>query len=270
MTINCSFALAAAFLGASFVSSPAAEPSSFVLLDQVVTHTGNQQLYENWDFNLGHKTPANAPTNWLAPESPLFDHGIYHWRIEVRRMTAGGGFELQTLDTTIVNPWLKTVGDVDGDGRTDIAYAHMPQGADPDNVRVLFNRGHQDGAQWRDAWEALTLSEAGSHSMRVLDADGDGRPDLFGANWSAEGRDEHVKLWLNRLHTRKRAQALPLDRWGRHVIDEANPWPTAFVGAVDLDGDGWLYVVLGTRWLRNRGRDWQDLRLTDNPATTKD
>jgi hypothetical protein len=599
--------MAAAFLGASLVSSPAAEPSSFVLLDQVVTHTGNQQLYQNWDFNMGHKTPATAPTNWLAPESPLFDHGIYHWRVEVRRMerpwaspmsvqfgwwnitgdpeirhiasplliltnltppapgqpwvyeqvgtvksldrrhmyygkgpdadknaldwdwrrafapnsgytllnplenkldrdgdgkiteaeypdleyrsvltihgpgsplyeslnpdagrmTAGGGFELQTLDTTIVNPWLKTVGDVDGDGRTDIvvggairgglvvylnrfpawerqvvdasrkfstdgevvdldgdgrndivaitigpdtitwyrntgsgwtpqvvsdttvhdvevadfdgdgrpdivarnqkewpagddagqrlhffwqkragsnlswesstldcppgegllatdldgdgrtdivvngvwfenlgqrrwkkhtfakaedwshantfiatgdfngdgrrdlvlapselkghryritwfeapadprtdgwrahvvvpdvetvchfvgaadfdgdgrtdiAYAHMPQGADPDNVRVLFNRGHQDGAQWRDAWEPLTLSEAGSHSMRVLDADGDGRPDLFGANWRAEGRDEHVKLWLNRLHTGKPAQARPLDR----------------------------------------------------------
>jgi hypothetical protein len=32
------------------------------------------------------------------------------------------GFELQTLDTAIVNPWLKTVGDLDGDGRTDIAW----------------------------------------------------------------------------------------------------------------------------------------------------
>ncbi|MCI0539464.1 MAG: VCBS repeat-containing protein, partial [Verrucomicrobiales bacterium] len=143
--------------------------------------------------------------------------------------------------------------DFDGDDRTDIAYAHMPQAADPDNVRVVFNRGHQDGPQWIDAWEPLTVSEAGSHSLRVLDADGDGRPDLFGANWNAEGRDEHVKLWLNRLHTSKRAQALPLDRWRRHVIDEANPWPAAFVGAVDLDGDGKPDVVAGGSWYRNPG-----------------
>jgi hypothetical protein len=89
--------------------------------------------------------------------------------------------------------------DFDGDGKADIAYAQMPQGADPDNVRVLLNRGRKSDAGWGDAWQTLTLSEAGSHSMRILDADGDGYPDLLGANWNAEGRDEDVKLWLNRL-----------------------------------------------------------------------
>lgn len=87
--------------------------------------------------------------------------------------------------------------DFDGDGRLDVAAAEMPQGSDPDEVAVFLNRGQQDGS-WQDRWEKQVLSEDGSHSMRILDADGDGRPDLFGANWSAQGRDEAVKLWLNR------------------------------------------------------------------------
>jgi len=77
-----------------------------------------------------------------------------------------------------------------------------------DNVKVLLNRGRVSETGWMDDWQPITLSKAGSHSMRILDADGDGYPDLLGANWNAEGRDEHVKLWLNRLHTgRSRGQA---------------------------------------------------------------
>jgi uncharacterized protein len=110
----------------------------------------------------------------------------------------------QGWEAHVIVPQVETVchfvgaADFDRDGRADIAYAHMPQGADPDYVKVLFNRGRLENGRWADAWEAFILSEAGSHSMRILDADGDGRPDLLGANWSAEGRDEHVKLWLNR------------------------------------------------------------------------
>jgi len=36
------------------------------------------------------------------------------------------------------------------------------------------------------------LSADGLHSVRILDADGDGRPDLFGANWKAHKRDGQV------------------------------------------------------------------------------
>lgn len=81
--------------------------------------------------------------------------------------------------------------DFDGDGRTDIAYAEMTQGADPDEVAVLFNRGGR--------WDKCLLSESGSHSMRVVDVNGDGAPDLFGANWRANGRDENVKVWINNI-----------------------------------------------------------------------
>jgi hypothetical protein len=81
--------------------------------------------------------------------------------------------------------------DFDGDGRMDLVYAEMPQGEDPDEVKVLLRRGR--------GWEGLMVAESGSHSMRICDVDGDGRPDLFGANWNAEGRGEDVKLWVNRV-----------------------------------------------------------------------
>jgi FG-GAP-like repeat len=91
------------------------------------------------------------------------------------------------------------VADFDGDGRPDVATAEMPQGSDPDEVCVFLNRGRDRDGRWDDSWEKLVVSTDGSHGMRIFDADGDGRPDLFGANWSAQGRDEDVKLWLNRM-----------------------------------------------------------------------
>ena len=110
----------------------------------------------------------------------------------------------------VVVPDVETVchfvgsADFNGDGRDDLVYAQMPQGDDPDSVRVLLNRGENKGGKWLDRWSPLTISEEGSHSMRIGDFDGDGRPDLFGANWNAEGRDEDVKLWLNRLKAERR------------------------------------------------------------------
>lgn len=92
------------------------------------------------------------------------------------------------------------VADFDRDGRTDVASAEMPQGSDPDEVCTFLNRGRKARDEWVDGWLKLVLSKDGSHSMRILDADGDGRPDIFGANWSAQGKDESVKLWMNRLN----------------------------------------------------------------------
>ena len=95
------------------------------------------------------------------------------------------------------------LADFDGDGQKDVAYAEMSQGAGDDEVKVMFNRGRKTEVGFADDWRSFLVSVDGSHSMRVLDADGDGRPDLFGANWSANGRDEHIKLWLNRLPDRR-------------------------------------------------------------------
>ena len=62
----------------------------------------------------------------------------------------------------------------------------MQQGADPDEVAIFYN-------QSKDSWKKQIISTGGSHSMRVLDADGDGDMDVFGANHA-----EHiVKMWVN-------------------------------------------------------------------------
>ncbi|MCW5978650.1 MAG: VCBS repeat-containing protein [Bryobacteraceae bacterium] len=77
------------------------------------------------------------------------------------------------------------VADFDGDGSADIATAEMHQGEDPDEVRIYFNRGK--GARW----SPLVLATTGSHSMRIVDVDGDGDKDLFGANH----RGNVIELW---------------------------------------------------------------------------
>jgi hypothetical protein len=94
----------------------------------------------------------------------------------------------------IVVPDIETVihfiggADFNQDGSTDIVYAEMTQGANPDEVAILYNHGGNN-------WEKRVISTGGSHSMRITDIDNDGDPDLFGANWN----DNIVKIWMNNL-----------------------------------------------------------------------
>jgi hypothetical protein len=77
--------------------------------------------------------------------------------------------------------------DFDGDGSPDVATAEMLQGEDPDEVKIYYSR---DGGT---RWEKQVLGNTGCHSMRIVDVDGDGDPDLFGANHN----DTVIRLWLN-------------------------------------------------------------------------
>jgi hypothetical protein len=81
------------------------------------------------------------------------------------------------------------VGDFNMDNAMDIAYSEMHQGVDPDEVVVMINLGGGT------SWKKVVLSEKGSHSIEVTDVDGNGYPDILGANWS--GDYQPVELWLS-------------------------------------------------------------------------
>src|SRR5690606_29381897 len=124
--------------------------------------------------------------------------------------------------------------------RIDVVTAAMHQGQAPQQVSVYRRRA--DGG-----WDRWPIADGGSHNLRVADVDGDGDPDVFGANWSDQ--PQPVELWVNR-RCQPRAKSAG---WPRHVIDAQRPGKAAFVGAADLDGDGRLDVVSGGRWYRNPG-----------------
>ena len=81
--------------------------------------------------------------------------------------------------------------DFNGDTWPDISFAEMIQGEFPHEVAILWNDPEQH-------WTKQVLSQAGSHSMRITDVEGDGDLDLFGANW----QDDTVKIWINQKLTR--------------------------------------------------------------------
>jgi len=84
------------------------------------------------------------------------------------------------------------VADLDGDGDVDIATAEMHQGEDPDLVLLLLNEGK--GGSWR----RVEVARTGSHSMRIADLDGDGFPDLYGANHDSKGAPNGapIEIWV--------------------------------------------------------------------------
>ncbi|HUT94850.1 MAG TPA: VCBS repeat-containing protein [Thermoguttaceae bacterium] len=82
------------------------------------------------------------------------------------------------------------VADFDGDGTLDLVAAHMHQGKSPQEVVVYLNAG--GGLHWN----RQVIATTGSHDVVAADLDGDGRPDILGANHG--GPFQPVELWLNR------------------------------------------------------------------------
>jgi len=132
-------------------------------------------------------------------------------------------------------------GDFNGDGFPDIFSAEMNQSNDPDEVKVYLNEGDHV------SWQKVVLSESGSHSMQVVDFDGDQDVELFGANWQFDDyRKEYpVSMWD--------FSGRSPSGWRRHVIGANGSWRNLFVYAADLDGDQLADIVAGRSWFKNPG-----------------
>ena len=120
---------------------------------------------------------------------------------EAPRQTAQPNWEEHIVDAPVeaVMHGL-AVADMNGDGHPDIVAARMHQGAAPQEVSVYLNNTKGDN------WRRVVVSERGSHDIVVADFNGDGRPDILGANHG--GPRQPVELWLNQVP--KRAAVGPL------------------------------------------------------------
>ena len=82
--------------------------------------------------------------------------------------------------------------DFDKDGQLDIATATMEQAKlKPPEIVVYLNGGK--GRKWIKN----VVAHKSSHSMRIVDVNSDGLPDLYGTDWRGT---QMVELWRNTTH----------------------------------------------------------------------
>jgi hypothetical protein len=111
---------------------------------------------------------------------------IAWFQAPVDRTSSGWAEQVVEADVEAVHHFVGAA-DFDGDGNLDVATAEMHQGDDPDEVKVYLNGSSGT------SWTKVVVATTGSHSMRVVDANGDGFFDLFGANHQGDT----VELWTN-------------------------------------------------------------------------
>jgi hypothetical protein len=151
------------------------------------------------------------------------------------------------------------IGDVDGDGRPDVATAAKwpPHG----NWFAWWQQPAQAGLQWKK--QEIATGQEGATNILIRDLNGDGRADFAASRGHGVG-----VVWFE------------APNWAEHEIDAQIGGPHS-LDAADLDGDGDVDIVtcgknsMVVRWYENDGRGRftmheiaqnqaaYDLRLTD-------
>jgi len=92
------------------------------------------------------------------------------------------------IDSCIDSAHSLVIHDMDGDGNLDVVTAEQHTSSEK-RVMIYFNKGN--GLDW----ERQVIGNTGSHSLCVADIDGDGTPDIMGANWT--GDHQPIEMWQN-------------------------------------------------------------------------
>ena len=158
--------------------------------------------------------------------------GWYEW--------VGNSWVRHILVDTVEHGHSLEIADINGDGYLDIFNAEMRLFSGNSDAKMWLFWGNGNG----DFSMEEIATQFGNHESRIADLDGDGDLDILGKPYDWD--TPRIDIWLNESPSH-------LDRWARHVVDDARPWKAIFITSADFDGDSLPDIVTGGWWYKNPG-----------------
>ncbi len=123
--------------------------------------------------------------------TPAEGKGSFSW-FESPEDPRSGFWREHIVEAAMDHAHALAAADMDKDGHIDLVVAKMHQAIAPQEVAWFRNPGRGKG------WRKEVISTRGSHNIVIVDIGGNGRPDVFGANWNDRSpTGGALDLWLN-------------------------------------------------------------------------